>query len=269
MTRATEALRGFVRGRAGISMGADKDYLILSRLEPQLRNWGMTSLDGLAAHLSANPGGKVARQVVSALTINETLWFRDGKPFEYLTKTILPDILLRKAKEKSLAIWSAACSTGQEVYSIGMALRDEDARLRDWSISILGSDICEPALERARAGIYTQFEVQRGLPIQRLVRYFEQSGQDWSVRKELREKIAFRQMNLLDVPSGIGPFDVVFCRNVLIYFDVDVKAKVLAAIAGRMRPSGYLLLGSAETTIGISTAFVPVPGAAGLYRLAT
>ena len=269
MTRTTEALRGFVRGRAGISMGADKDYLILSRLEPHLRDWGMTSLDGLAAHLSTDPRGRVATQVVSALTINETLWFRDTKPFDYLSKVILPDIIARKGRDKTLSIWSAACSTGQEVYSIGMVLKEEDARLRDWSISIMGSDICEPAVARARAGVYTQFEVQRGLPIQRLVRYFEQSGQEWSVRKDLREKISFRVMNLLDVPAGVGPFDIVFCRNVLIYFDVDVKTKVLDAIARRLRPGGYLLLGSAETTIGISSMFAPVPGATGLYRLTT
>ena len=186
-----------------------------------------------------------------------------------MSKVILPDIVARKGRDKTLSIWSAACSTGQEVYSIGMVLKEEDARLRDWSISIMGSDICEPAVARARAGVYTQFEVQRGLPIQRLVRYFEQSGQEWSVRKDLREKISFRVMNLLDVPAGVGPFDIVFCRNVLIYFDVDVKTKVLDAIARRLRPGGYLLLGSAETTIGISSMFAPVPGATGLYRLTT
>ena len=267
MTMATATLRNFVRSRAGISLGPDKDYLVLSRLEPQLKNWGMPSLDALASHLGTNPTGKVARQVVAALTINETLWFRDTKPFELLSKVILPEVTARSS-DRSLSIWSAACSTGQELYSVAMTLRDEEARLKGWTTNLLGSDICEPAVERARAGVYSQFEVQRGLPIQRLVKYFEQKGQDWVVRKDLREKVAFKVMNLLELPPMLGPFDIVFCRNVLIYFEVDVKAKVLASIAQRMKPQGYLLLGSAETTIGVSNLFTPVPGSVGLYRRA-
>jgi len=267
MASATETLRSFVRNQAGISLGADKDYLLLSRLEPQLRGWGVSSLDTLAAHVGTHPTGPLARQVVSALTINETLWFRDTKPFDLLSKVILPGVLASNAKERSLSIWSAACSTGQEAFSIAMTLLDDQVRLRDWTTSILGTDICEPAVERARAGVYSQFEVQRGLPIQRLIRWFEQNGTEWKIRKELRDRVSFRVMNLLELPGMLGPFDVVFCRNVLIYFDVDVKARVLASLAQRMRPGGYLLLGSAETTIGISSHFAPVQGHSGLYRL--
>jgi len=268
MTIATDALRTFVRGRAGISMGADKDYLLRSRLEPQLRSWGMDSLERLVSHLSTDPAGKVANEVISALTINETSWFRDGKPFEMLRNVILPDILGRQ-KDSNLAVWSAACSTGQEAYSIAMTLRENPPAGRQWNYSILGTDICGAVVGRAQAGAYSKFEVQRGLPIQRLVKYFEQSGKDtWTIRPELRERVTFRQMNLTQIPPVMGPFDIVFCRNVLIYFEVDVKAKVLASIARHMRPNGFLILGSAETTMGVSTLFTTVPGTPGLYRLA-
>jgi chemotaxis protein methyltransferase CheR len=266
MSGATEAIRGFVRNRAGISLGADKDYLVLSRLEPRLRGWRVPTLDNLVERLRSQPTGSLANDVVAALTTNETLWFRDGKPFEALRDIILPDLLARRAADRTLAIWSAACATGQEVYSIAMTLRDEGEKLRNWRTSILGSDICEPAVNRARAGCYTQFEVQRGLPIQRLVRYFEQAGDAWRVRPELRAGVDFRTLNLLDLPGGLGPFDVVFCRNVLIYFDIDVKLHVLTAIAGRLRPSGYLILGGAESTLGLATPFAPVPDSTGIYR---
>lgn len=267
MTVATDALRGFVRGRAGISMGADKDYLLRSRLEPQLKNWGMDSLERLVTHLSTDPGGKVAREVVAAMTINETSWFRDGKPFELLRNIILPD-LLPKLKDGNLSIWSAACSTGQEAYSIAMTLREHPPIGRDWTYSILGTDICDAVVQRAQAAVYSKFEVQRGLPIQRMVKYFEQTGSDsWAVRKQLKERVTFRSANLTQLPPVLGPFDVVFCRNVLIYFEVDLKAKVLAAIARHMRPGAYLILGAAETIIGVTNNFVTVPGTLGLYRL--
>ncbi len=267
MTVATDALRGFVRGRAGISMGADKEYLLRSRLEPQLKSWGMDSLERLVSHLSMDPAGKVSKQVVAALTINETLWFRDGKPFEALSNIILPDLLSRPL-DRNLSIWSAACSTGQEAYSIAMTLRDNPAFQQSWNYSILGTDICEAVVERAQAGVYSKFEVQRGLPIQLLVKYFQQMGIDWRIRDELRDRVSFRPMNLTQLPPVLGPFDIVFCRNVLIYFEADVKAKVLASIAKYMRPCAYLILGSAETTIGVSNLFSTVPGTTGLYRLA-
>ena len=268
MTIATDALRTFVRGRAGISMGADKEYLLRSRLEPQLRGWGMDSLERLVSHLSTDPAGKVASEVISALTINETSWFRDGKPFEMLRNVILPEMAARQ-KDGNVSIWSAACSSGQEAYSIAMTLRENPPAGREWNYSILGTDICGAVVERAQTGAYSKFEVQRGLPIQRLVKYFEQTGKEtWTIRKEMRERTTFRQMNLTQIPPVMGPFDVVFCRNVLIYFEVDVKAKVLASIARHMRPSGYLILGSAETTMGVSNLFTTVSGTTGLYQLA-
>ncbi|CAH2605460.1 Chemotaxis protein methyltransferase Cher2 (plasmid) [Rhodovastum atsumiense] len=262
MSAAAESLRSFVRSRAGISMGPDKDYLVTSRLEPQLASWGLHSLDSLAEAVRRQPSGALAEKVVAALTTNETLWFRDGRPFEAFRNVVLPDV----AKDGSISIWSAACSTGQEVYSIAITLREEEARLRGCRSSILGSDICEPALVRARAGTYTAFEVQRGLSPAMLSRHFLADGDGWRIRPELRTNVSFRVMNLLELPAGLGPFDVVFCRNVLIYFEVDVKARVLAAIAARVRPGGWLFLGGAETTMGLTTAFTAVPGITGLYR---
>jgi chemotaxis protein methyltransferase CheR len=266
MTGATEALRGFVRNRAGINLGADKDYLVISRLKPLLSSWNVKTLDALAERLRVEQRGSLADQVIAALTINETLWFRDNKPFEALRNVIIPDLVSRKNTDRTLSIWSAACSTGQEVYSIAMTLREEEAQLRGLKTTILGSDICEPVLARARSGIYTQFEVQRGLPIRFLVRYFEDLGSEWRVRPELRNGVEFRTINLLDVPLGQGPFDIVFCRNVLLYFEPETKRKVLAALTSRIKLGGYLVLGGAESTLGLTTAFSPLSCSFGLYR---
>jgi chemotaxis protein methyltransferase CheR len=266
MTAATDTLRGFVRARAGISMNADKEYLLKSRLEPHLKGWGIDSLERLATHLHIDPVGRVAKEVVAALTINETLWFRDGKPFDQLKSVIVPSVIGRTT-DRNLSIWSAACSTGQEAYSIAMVMQELRLMMPGWGYSVLGTDICDAVVARARIGSYSKFEIQRGLPVQRLVKSFNQTGEDWSIKQELKEHVTFQTMNLMQIPPHIGPFDVVFCRNVLIYFEVDVKAKVLAAIARRMRPNGYLILGSAETTLGVSSLFSTVPGTTGLYRL--
>jgi chemotaxis protein methyltransferase CheR len=266
MTSATEALRGFFRARAGISLAADKDYLVASRLEPRLRGWAVPDLASLVARLRAQPTGLLADQVIAALTTNETLWFRDTKPFEAMRHVILPDLVARCSGERLLRIWSAGCSTGQEVYSLAIVLNEAAEVLRGWKRFVLGTDISVTALDRARSGSYTQFEVQRGLPPQHLSRYFEADGAGWRIRPELRTGIEFRQLNLLDVPRDIGTFDVIFCRNVLIYFDMDVKRQVLASVASRLRPGGYLALGGAETMLGLSTCFTNVPGATGMYR---
>ncbi len=260
MTAAIASLRGFLRGRAGIALGEDKDYLVVSRLGPRLSAWGVPDLAGLAQAVAQQPAGTLAAQVVAALTTNETLFFRDTRPFETLR-----GIARYAAAGGGLAIWSAACSTGQEVYSIAMTLQDADLP-RPCRLTLLASDISEPAVARARRGLYTSFEVQRGLAPAHLARHFLAREDGWEVRPELRANITFRILNLLELPSGLGPFDVVFCRNVLIYFDTDVKSRVLAAIRDRMRPGGWLFLGGAETTMGVTVDFVPVPGANGTYR---
>ena len=266
MSGATEALRSFVRDRAGISLSADKDYLVVSRLKPQLTTWNVATLDSLVERLRTQPKGNLADQVIAALTINETLWFRDQKPFDALKNVIIPELVPRSPLDRPIAIWSAACSTGQEVYSIAMVMREEEQQLRGRKVTLLGSDICEPVLARARKGIYSQFEVQRGMPVQRLVKNFEDMGGEWRIRPEVRTGIEFRALNLLDLPPNLGPFDIIFCRNVLIYFELEIKKRVFAALAARMRPAGYLVLGGAETTLGLTAAFSPLPGTAGVYR---
>lgn len=262
MSEALATLRSFLHGRSGISLGAEKDYLVVSRLEPQLRDWGVADMDGLAAAVCRQPSGNLATQVMAALTTNETLFFRDARPFEAFRTLVLPEA----ANSGSLSVWSAACSTGQEVYSLAMLLAEEAAQLRGCRFSILGTDISEPALARARRGVYSGFEVQRGLSPARLARHCIARDGCWEVRPELRTRASFRMVNLLELPAGLGPFDVIFCRNVLIYFDLATKTRVLGALAARLRPGGWLVLGGAETTLGISTAFVAVPNTTGFYQ---
>ncbi len=200
------------------------------------------------------------------MTTNETSFFRDNKPFDTFRKEILPQILERKAATKQLRIWSAAASTGQEAYSLAMLLRDEGARLAGWKIEIVGTDISEAALRQARSGVFSHFEVQRGLPAQMLVKNFEKVDGSWRISAALRAMVQFRQFNLLENLSPLGSFDAVFCRNVLIYFDIETKAQVLAAIARRMTDQGVLFLGGAETVLGITDLLEPVPGSRGVYR---
>jgi chemotaxis protein methyltransferase CheR len=196
---------------------------------------------------------------------NESFFFRDRIPFDRLRDTVLPDLLKSRASRKQIRIWCAAASTGQEPYSIAMLLAERDD-LADWRIEILATDISNDALDRAKTGLYSQFEVQRGLPIQSLMQHFAQEGEQWRVAKKLRERVAFRQVNLLSDFSRLGIFDVVFCRNVLIYFDRDTKLGVLDRIGKVLAPDGYLILGAAETMVGLGNQFAPVPEKRALYQ---
>lgn len=249
-------------------MGADKDYLVSSRLDPLLRQFGVTTMDALADRLGQQPEGPVAVAVTDALTTNETLWFRDGRPFDLLRDVILPDVVSRNTATRDVQLWSAACSTGQEPYSMAILLAEEQAKLNGYTARILGTDICTTALARAREARYSQFEMQRGLSAHRLVKHFEKDGSDWRLKAPLRAMVELRPANLLALPP-IGPFDAVMCRNVLIYFDVATKRSVLAAIAARMRVGGWLQLGAAETTIGVTNVFQPHPTHPGLHRRMT
>src|SRR6202000_2248576 len=190
--------------------------------------------------------------VVEAMTTNETFFFRDKIPFDHLRDTILPHLLQARASRRWLRIWSAACSTGQEPYSIAMCLKEKAAQLAGWRIEIVGTDLSQEVLEKSRAGIYSQFEVQRGLPIQLLVKYFAQIGELWQLNSELRGMVQYRQLNLLQDFSSLGKFDVIFCRNVLIYFDQQTKTQIFDRIARVMEPDGMLMLGAAEA-VGRST----------------
>jgi chemotaxis protein methyltransferase CheR len=205
--------------------------------------------------------------VVEAMTTNETFFFRDKIPFDHLRDTIVPALVQARASRKSLRIWSAASSTGQEPYSIAMCLREMGAALAGWRVEIVATDLSQEVLEKSKAGNYSQFEVQRGLPIQMLVKHFTQSGEIWQLNPDVRAMVQFRQLNLLQDFSHLGTFDVIFCRNVLIYFDQDTKAVIFERMAKCLEADGTLLLGAAESVVGITDAFRPVADRRGLYQL--
>jgi chemotaxis protein methyltransferase CheR len=255
--------------RTGLVLGGEKTYLIESRLTPVARKHNFAGLDVLAAALRQGRDPGLLRDFTDALMTNESFFFRDGKPFEQFRQVVLPRLLAARAQQRSFRIWSAACSTGQEAYSLTMILKEEAAKLQGWRIEIVGTDISHEVLARAQSGIYTQFEVQRGLPIQMLVKYFKQDGDKWQIAPELRQMVLFKEFNLLEDPVALGRFDVVFCRNVLIYFDQAKKALILDRISRLLPPDGLLYLGGAETVLGVSDRFEPLAGHRGIYALAS
>lgn len=261
-----QALAAMLKKRSGLILTSDKGYLVESRLGPVAQKFGLSNVDALIAAL-AKGNEPLARAVTEAMTTNETSFFRDAKPFDLFRNELLPRIIERKAPTRTLRIWSAAASTGQEAYSLAMILKDEAARLQGWKIEIVGTDISEAALQQARTGAFSHFEVQRGLPAAMLVKHFEKVDGTWRVTAPLRAMVQFRTFNLLDNLAPLGTFDVIYCRNVLIYFDIPTKAQVLAAITRRMADQGALVLGGAETVLGITDQLEPVAGSRGLYRV--
>ncbi|MGC8535519.1 MAG: CheR family methyltransferase [Rhizomicrobium sp.] len=260
-----EYMATLLRNRAGIMLGEDKTYLLETRLMAVARKHGLSAPDQIPLALR-NGCLKLEADVIEAMTTNETLFFRDRHPFDALQRDILPEIIALREQSKCLRIWSAACSTGQEPYSIAMLIRDFFPLLSNWQLEIVATDISPLVLNRARDGLYTNFEVQRGLPVQLLVRHFEQMQDMWRIRPELRRMVTFREFNLLDDPVGLGTFDIIFCRNVLLYFDVQTKRAILERMSQRLRTGGALLLGASETVYGISDAWVPDQQLRAVYR---
>ncbi len=258
-------LRKLLKERSGLDLSAEKQYLVESRLLPLARRSGLEGISELVGKLK---GGAEAltSDVVEAMTTNETFFFRDKVPFDHLRETVLPSLLSARANRKSLRIWSAASSTGQEPYSIAMLLRENEQALAGWRVEIVATDLSQGVLEKSRAGIFSQFEVQRGLPIQLLVKYFTQIGELWQLNADIRAMVQHRQLNLLQDFSHLGKFDVIFCRNVLIYFDQDTKATIFERLAKTIEPDGFLMLGAAETVVGITDAFKPCAERRGLYQ---
>nr|WP_249797333.1 MULTISPECIES: protein-glutamate O-methyltransferase CheR [unclassified Bradyrhizobium] len=259
-------MRKFLKERSGLDLSADKQYLVESRLLPLARKASLSGIPDLVLKIR-NGDGRLATDVVEAMTTNETFFFRDKIPFDHLRETIIPGLVQARAARRSLRIWSAASSTGQEPYSIAMCLKEMGAALAGWRIEIVATDLSQEVLEKSKAGIYSQFEVQRGLPIQLLVKHFTQVGDVWQLNPDIRSMVQFRQLNLLQDFSHLGTFDVIFCRNVLIYFDQDTKAVIFERMAKGMAADGTLLLGAAESVIGISDAFRPIADRRGLYQL--
>lgn len=262
-------LRQFLKSRSGLVLSNEKQYLIESRLLPVARKAGLQSIAALVAKLKEPRETALAEAVVEAMTTNESFFYRDKTPFEHFTQMMMPELLKARASSKKIRIWCAAASTGQEPYTLAMCLKEMERQLVGWRIEILGTDISNEVLDRAKAGTYTQFEVQRGLPIQLLLKYFTQQGESWTISPQLRSMVQWKKFNLLDSFAGFGQFDIVFCRNVLIYFDQATKVDILGRIAKTMAPDGYLVLGAAETVVGLTDAFKPAPDRRGLYVPAT
>jgi len=263
---AFETFAELLRARSGLVIGPDKTYLLETRLAPIARREKLPDLAALAARLRAAPGtDRLAREVVEAMTTNESLFFRDAKPFAHVRATALPRLHAARPPGTALRIWSAAASTGQEAYSLAMIVAELRPTLATRRVEILGTDLAREPLARAREGLYSQFEVQRGLPVQMLVKHFRKEEANWRIADPLRAAVTFREWNLLDGLAPLGRFDIVFCRNVLIYFDAPTKARVLEAIAGQMAPDGVLYLGGAETVLGITDRLAAIPDGPGAY----
>jgi chemotaxis protein methyltransferase CheR len=260
-------LSDLVKSRSGLVLTRDKAYLLESRLMPLARKRNMKGVDELVRVLRARRDEGLARDVTEAMTINESFFFRDIEPFDLFRNTVLPIFRKSRADTRSMRIWSAAACCGPEPYTIAMVLKEEAAKLAGWRIEILGTDISGDMVAKARAGVYSQFEVQRGLPITLLVKYFKKQGEMWQIDPSLRAMVQYQEHDLLHDLRPLGRFDVVFCRNVLIYFDPETKTRVLEGIARVMPPDGLLFLGGAETVIGVTDRFKPVPGQRGIFCL--
>jgi chemotaxis protein methyltransferase CheR len=251
-----------VRARSGIVLGLDKAYLVESRLEHIVRKRRYSGLAEIAARLRAHPNGPLAEDIIEALTTNETLFFRDTRPFEHLRRRLLA-LHAAWPPTQPLRIWSAASSSGQESYSIAMTALE--AGLGSRPLQILGTDISAEQINRSRLGLYSEFEVQRGLSPEHLARHFCRTDLGWRINDPARRLVEFRKWNLMDDLRPLGTFDMVFCRNVLIYFDIQTKRKVLDAIWERLAPGGLLYLGGSETTFGVSDRFIPCRGIHQVY----
>ena len=264
-----EFLRKLLRERSGLVLAADKQYLVESRLLPVARRTGCSAVGELVQALRSSNSEQLATMIVEAMTTNESFFFRDKLPFEQLRDTIIPRLVAARAARRRIRIWCAAASTGQEPYSIAMSLKELNPRLDGWRVEIVASDLSNEVLARAISGLYSHFEVQRGLPIGLLLKYFTQQGEHWQISAEIRSMVQFRRLNLLSDFAHLGVFDLVFCRNVLIYFDRETKAGVLERMSRIMDSDGYLVLGAAETVVGLTGAFRPLVDERGLYAPAT
>ncbi len=259
-----EYLRKLLKDRSGLVLSADKQYLVESRLVPLARKANLPGITELVQKMKSGAEAMIV-DVVEAMTTNETFFFRDKVPFDHFRETVIPKLVAARGSRKSLRIWCAAGSTGQEPYSLAMALKEMGSLLSGWRLEILATDISVEVQEKSKAGIYSQFEVQRGLPIQLLVKYFKQVGEMWQINADIRAMIQHKQLNLLQDFGHLGVFDVIFCRNVLIYFDQETKIAIFNRLAKSMEPDGFLALGAAETVVGLTDAFKPYPDCRGLY----
>jgi chemotaxis protein methyltransferase CheR len=261
-------LAKFVLEKSAILLEPSKTYLVESRLNPIARENGFESLDQLVVALKRPGNRELAQQVIDAMTTNESSFFRDLHPFDALKTNIIPELMEKRAKERTINIWSNACSSGQEVYSIAMLLRENFPELGGWKVRLIASDLSTSILKKAQEGIFNQTEVNRGLPLPMLLKYFNKSGIQWQIKEEIRKSIEFREVNLIESwPPTLPTMDIVFLRNVLIYFSPETKTNILNKVYRILRPDGCLFLGGAETTMNLDTKFVrTVVGKSTCYR---
>jgi chemotaxis protein methyltransferase CheR len=252
-------LRRLLKEYSGLHLGEDKEDLLEARLRPVLRELGLSSIAHLALSMMKPDAHLLRERVAQAATVQETYFFRDKAPFHCFIDVMLPRLMMRREMSRHIRVWCAAAATGQEPYSLAIDLAEHEQLLAGWTIEIVATDFVEEALERARKGLYSQFEVQRGLPVSLLVKYFSKVERGWEISRDIRSRVAFRAHNLLQNCSALGRFDVIFCRNVLIYFDDATKRGVLSRLAAQLAPDGYLVLGAAETTTSHSSDFMAVP----------
>jgi chemotaxis protein methyltransferase CheR len=258
-------LRKVLKERSGLVLSADKQYLVESRLLPVAHRAGVATLTELVAKLRSARNESLITEVAEAMTTNESFFFRDKLPFEHFRNLVMPALLAARPPRRAIRIWCAAAATGQEPYSLAMSLKEMGDKIVGREIEIVATEFSTQVLEKAKSGLFSQFEVQRGLPIQLLIKYFAQVGDTWQINPDVRAMVQFRPLNLLHEFSHLGRFDLVFCRNVLIYFDQETKTRVLDRVARITEPDGYLVLGAAETVVGLTDSFKPLPNHRGLY----
>ena len=262
---SSRILAGLLEARTGQQLTMNRRWRIETALGSLMRERGITTLDQLITTLVAAREPNLSDSVVDALLNNETFFFRDRSSFETLLKGALPRFHKARAKERKLSIWCAGCSTGQEAYSLAMTFAEERLRWQDWTIEILATDVSRSAIAQAREGLYSQFEVQRGLPVMQMMRWFEeQPGQQWRIARDLRSAVRSQVHNLTEAPP-VGRFDIILCRNVLLYFPAETQRAVFSRLAAASAPDGTLLLGAGETVIGHTNEFAPDPENRGLY----
>ena len=261
-------IRKLVREYSAVALEPDKEYLIELRLAPLARRVGADSTAELIAQLQSQPFSSLHQQAIEALMTNETFFFRDLYPFELLQNLVLPEFLKQRAVERTLNIWCAACSSGQEPYSVAMIIREHFPMLANWKLQLIASDVSGEILARARQGLYNQLEVKRGLPEALRKKYFQKQGNEWQIKQDIRSMIEFRQLNLIESWLLLPTIDIIFMRNVLIYFDLETKKTILGKVRRLLKPDGYLFLGGGETTINLDNAFERVQLNKGVcYRL--
>jgi chemotaxis protein methyltransferase CheR len=260
-----EFLRKYLKERSGLVLSADKQYLVESRLLPVARSAGFVNLGDLVRALMLGNTGALMTAVVEAMMTHESFFFRDKIPFDHFRQTIMPALIAARSNTRIIRIWCAAASTGQEPYSLVMCLREMEQKIAGWRIELLATDLGNDVLEKARQGLYSQFEVQRGLPIQLLIKHFSQVGELWQIAPDIRSMVKYQQLNLLADFARLGRVDLILCRNVLIYFDTETKISVLNRLARSTASDGYLMLGAAETVVGLTNSFKVVPDKRGLY----